>query len=425
LRYAEKRPFFYEGAQFFQSPGAMNFLDTRQIVDPDWGAKFTGKANGNGVGVLVSSDRAPGLRVPDGANGFKENSAVVVARYQRDLLQNSTLGGFVTNYNFAGVTNTVAAIDGQLRLPLNTIGYQLSKSWSASPDAGTTGGTGTYVWYDFVGRHWRVFVNDQRITSDYESRVAFVRRRGFQMNSTTLGYEFQAPARTWWVRVRPFVVARRLETDAGLIDESYVDPGVDIRLARDVSIYTYYSFHQDAYLGREYPYQFYVNSFTINSLKRVTVSGRLTVGEGVNFEPARPMVGDALDTSLTVTVKPVPALDSEFLMLNSQLSAPTANPHGLVAGTELFRQTVYRNRTNYQLTRAHGIRSIAEYNTFSRHLSLSLLYGWTPRPTTAFYVGYGDLLDRDPIAGARHRIDDRLRRVRRTLFVKLSYGLSR
>jgi hypothetical protein len=163
----------------------------------------------------------------------------------------------------------------------------------------------------------------------------------------------------------------------------------------------------------------------VNALKRVTFSGRLTVGEGVNFDPARPMVGDALDTSLTVTVKPVPALDSEFLMLNSQLAAPHGNSHGLAAGTLLFRQTVYRNRTNYQLTRAHGVRLIAEYNTLSRQLSVNLLYGWTPRPTTAFYVGYGDLQDRDAIPGDLHRVDDELRRVRRTLFVKLSYGLSR
>lgn len=425
LRYPEKRPFFYEGAQFFQSPGAMNFLDTRQIVDPDWGAKFTGNSRGNNVGVLLSSDRAPGLRVAEGATGFDSNSAVVVARYQRDLLQNSTLGGFLTRYGFAGTTNTVAAIDGQLRLPLNTIGYQLSKSWSQSAESGATDGSGTYIWYDFVGRHWRVFVNDQRITNDYESRVAFVRRRGFKMHSTTIGYEFQAPLSTWWVRVRPFVVARRLETDAGLVDESYVDPGFDIRLARDVSVYTYYSFHQDAYLGREYPYQFYVSSFTVNALKRITFSGRLTVGEGVNFDPARPMVGEALDTSLTITVKPIPALDSELLMLNSQLSAPGRNAHGLAAGAELFRQTVYRNRTNYQLTRAHGLRSIAEYNTFSRQLSFSLLYGWTPRPTTAVYVGLGDLLDRDPIPGDSHRVDENLRRVRRSFFLKVSYAVGR
>jgi len=425
LRFAEKRPFFYDGAQFFQSPGSMSFVDTRQIVDPDWGAKFTGKVRGNSVGVLVSSDRAPGRRVAAGTDGFDENSTVVIARYQKDLLENSTLGGFITNYSFAGTRNTIAAIDGQWRLPRNTIGYQLSRSWSEGPGAGSTGGSGTYVWYDFVGRHWRLFVNDHRVTNGYESRVGFVRRRGFQMNSTVLGYEFQAASTTWWVRARPFVVARRLETSAGLLDESYVDPGVDVRLARDVSIYTYYSFRRDAYLGREYPYRFYAANFTVNALKRATLAVRLTIGQGVNFEPARPLVGDALDATVTLTLKPVPALDSEFLLLNSQLSAQEGNRFGVPAGARLFQQRVYRNRSNYQMTRAHGLRSIAEYNTLTRQLSFSLLYGWTPRPTTAVYVGLGDLLDRDDIPGDAHRSGDELRRVRRTFFLKASYGFSR
>lgn len=242
LRFAEKRPFFYEGAQYFQSPGALSFLDTRQLVDPDWGAKYTAKSRGNSVGVLASSDNAPGQRLSAGIDGFGRNASAFVGRVQRDLFKNSTTGGFLTDYRFAGSRNTVAAIDGQFRLPLNTIGYQLSRSFSQDASGHTTDGAAAYVWYDFVGRHWRLFVNDQRITSDYDSRLGFIRRRGFRMNSTTLGYEFQAAQRTWWVRARPFVVARRLETDAGLVDESYVDPGVDLRLARDISIYTYYSF---------------------------------------------------------------------------------------------------------------------------------------------------------------------------------------
>lgn len=417
LRYAEKRPFFYEGGQFFRSPGALNFVETRQIVDPDWGAKLTGKSGPNTIGVLAAADRAPGLRVPAGGRGEGDRANVFIGRYQRDLFQNSTIGGFLTSSRFAGFTNTAASIDGQIRLPLNTIGYQLSRSWSDDP-AKATDGSATYVWYDYVGRHLRLFVNDQRITGDYESRLAFVRRTGFRQNTLILGYEFQAAAKTWWVRVRPFVVSRRLQTSAGLIDESYVDPGADIRLARDVSIYTYYSFHQDAYLGREYPYQFYSGSFTVNTFKRITFDGRMLIGEGVNFNPARPMVGDALDASVTVTVKPVAALDSQTLVLNSQLRGPEN-------GELLFRQTIYRNRTNYQFTRDHGARVIAEYNTLSRQVSLSLLYAWTPRPLTAVYIGYGDLLDRDPLAGEPPRMNRGLERVRRTFFAKLSYGLAR
>jgi len=426
LRYAEKRPFFYEGAQFFRSPGALSFLESRQIVDPNWGAKLTGKIGRNTFGVLAAGDSAPGLRAGTGAAGEGEQAAVLVTRYQRDILQNSTIGGFVTDHRFAGARNSLVAVDGQIRRSLTTVGFQLSRSWSEEPATGAASGYGSYVWYDYVGRHWRVFVNDQRISPDYDSKVAFIRRRDFAMQSTTLGYEFQSATPSWWVRMRPFVVARRLENGEGLLDESYVDPGIDIRLARDVSIYTYYSFHQDAYLGREYPYQFFANNLTMNTFKRITVGTRLIVGEGVNFDPARPMVGRALDASATITFKPVAALDSEFLVLNSQLTAPDDDPGGgLRRGEVLFRQTIYRNRTNFQFTREHGARSIAEYNTFSRQLSLSLLYSWAPRPATAVYVGYGDLLDRDLLAGESAHRRDALQRVRRTLFAKVSYGFSR
>jgi Carbohydrate family 9 binding domain-like len=417
LSYPEKRPFFYEGGQVFRSPGALNFLHTRQIVDPDWGAKATGKIGRNTVGVLAASDRAPGLRVPPGAPGTGENATFLVSRYQRDVFQNSTIGGFFNDYRFAGKQNSVVAADGQIRLPLNTIGFQLAKSWT-SPGGGVASSVGdaTYVWYDFVGRHWRLFLNDQRVSADYQSEASFVRRRDFRVNSITAGHEFQSEGPSRWVRARPFVVARRLETGAGVVDESYVDPGIDVVFARDISVYTYYSFHQDAFGGREYPYQFYSGSVTVNTFKRVLFNGRLVLGEGVNFDPAYTVVGRALDANVTMTFKPQAQLDSEWLILRSQLSDPLDD-------RLLFRQTVVRNRTNYQFTRDHAVRLIAEYNSLVPIVSLSLLYGWTPRPNTAVYVGYGDILE-EP-ATADHVMDRGFERIRQTFFVKLSRGWRR
>jgi hypothetical protein len=64
LFFPERRPFFLEGDEYFRSPGALTFVDTRQIVDPDWGVKLTGKIGKNGIGLMSASDRAPGLRLP-------------------------------------------------------------------------------------------------------------------------------------------------------------------------------------------------------------------------------------------------------------------------------------------------------------------------------------------------------------------------
>jgi hypothetical protein len=418
LFYPEKRPFFYEGGQFFRSPGALTFVNTRQIVDPDWGAKLTGKIGRNTVAAIVASDAAPGAQVPPSSPAYQDNATFLVGRYQRDFLDNSTIGGFITNRRFAGDRNTVFAVDGQLRLPLNTIGFQAAGSSTVvASTPGTVTGSATYVWYDHVGRHFRLFVNDLRITDDYDSEVGFLRRTGFRANSANIGYEFQSDSGRWWVRARPFVVGRYLKTSDGFVDESYVDPGLDLTLARDIRLYTYYSFHQDAFEGREYPYQFYVADFTVNTLRRLTLAGRVQVGEAVNFDPARALVGRNLDSSVTVTFKPDDRLNSEWLYLVSRLRHPATE-------AELFEQQVIRTRTNYQFTRDHGSRLIAEYDTFSRRVSLSLLYSYTPRPTTAIYVGYGDLLlnGRDPF-DARPR--DGLYRVRSTFFVKLALGWRR
>lgn len=423
LRYAEKRPFFLEGGQFFRSPGALNFLETRQIVDPDWGAKFTTKSGRNTVAMLAAGDAAPGRAVTPGSSGSDDDALFAVARYQRDILENSTIGSFVTTRRFAGDHNTVAAIDGQVRLPLQTIGFQVGRSFTEratglAPGASETRRTGdaSYVWYDFVGRHWRLFVNDLRISSGYRAETAFVTRTGIQSNSVTAGYEFQGDD-TWWVRVRPFVVARLGRTPDRLLDESFVDPGLDITLARDISIYTYHSFRRDAFLGREYDHRSHVMNYTVNTFKRVGLSGRLRFGEAVNFNPAAPQVGQNVDFSVSVTLKPNDRLNSEFLHLESRLTA-------FNTGQELFNQRVFRNRTNYQFTREHAGRSIIEYNTFSKRLSISLLYTFLPRPNTAVYAGYGDSLlnELDPIT--RERADG-LQRQRRTVFLKLSHNFRR
>jgi hypothetical protein len=415
LFYPEKRPFFLEGSQYFRSPGALTFVNTRQIVDPDWGVKLTGKRGRNSFGVLSAADRAPGLVVPAGAPGAGDDALVGIGRYQRDILANSSIGGFLTTRRFAGESNTVAAVDGQLRLrQSHVIGFQHGRSFT-TPDTGESiDGHATYVWYELQARHLRIFVNDQRMSDGYRSDVGFVRRTGFRSNNANIGWEFQAAQPTWWVRVRPFVVPKYLKTTEGFVDESFIDPGFDLLLARDMSFYVYHSFKRDTFLEQSYDYQASYINYTINTLRRLTVDGRLVVGEGVNFDPVRPQIGDFLESRLTVVLKPTAPLRTEFLILTSRLSDPGT-------GDRLFRQNIYRNRTDLLFTREHGARTIVEYDTLARRISTSLLYSYTPRTNTAVYVGYGDIrLETD--------VPDDLNRARRwpvdtrTFFVKVTYG---
>src|SRR5207248_11594749 len=54
--FEEKRPFFLEGIDIFQTP--LTVVHTRAIVDPDWAVKLTGKRGRNSFAFMHASDNA-------------------------------------------------------------------------------------------------------------------------------------------------------------------------------------------------------------------------------------------------------------------------------------------------------------------------------------------------------------------------------
>ncbi|MGH9882096.1 MAG: DUF5916 domain-containing protein, partial [Pyrinomonadaceae bacterium] len=56
--FAEKRPFFLEGIDIFNTP--ITAVHTRAIVDPDIAVKTTGKIGRNTFGIMAASDNGPG-----------------------------------------------------------------------------------------------------------------------------------------------------------------------------------------------------------------------------------------------------------------------------------------------------------------------------------------------------------------------------
>ncbi|MEQ1764160.1 MAG: DUF5916 domain-containing protein [Pyrinomonadaceae bacterium] len=132
--FEEKRPFFLEGKDTFNSP--LRIFDSRSIVDPDFAAKITGKTGKNTFGLLVASDNAPGNYDEDDRNDLgvrprvdeflDKNALFAILRLKRDFGKENHIGFFGTYRSFPEQKNLVAGVDGRIKInPQTTAIFQV------------------------------------------------------------------------------------------------------------------------------------------------------------------------------------------------------------------------------------------------------------------------------------------------------------
>jgi hypothetical protein len=201
--FAEKRPFFLEGIDIFQTP--LQAVHTRTIIDPDYAAKITGKVRRTTFGFLVASDNAPGDFRDDerlDPNNFRfldKNAHVGILRLKRDVGAESSIGLIATTYNFIEQHNHLAGADGQLRINPQTIfSFQLlgttSRRFFFDPQQGenvyrTGNGLGYYFKYDRGGRHLTYSLTGSGRTEDYRADLGFTQRRNTNREDFVISYD--------------------------------------------------------------------------------------------------------------------------------------------------------------------------------------------------------------------------------------------
>ena len=96
--FPEKRPFFLDNASYFKTP--VNLFFTRNVADPEFGARLTGTIDHWTVGVLASDDRAPGEGLPAGSPLAGHRAANAIVSVRRRFSNQSTAGFLATESNF-------------------------------------------------------------------------------------------------------------------------------------------------------------------------------------------------------------------------------------------------------------------------------------------------------------------------------------
>jgi hypothetical protein len=203
--FAEKRPFFLEGIDIFQTP--ITAVHTRSIVDPDVAVKTTGKLGSNTFGLMVASDNGPGNLSADDRGDLAscverrtldprvvcnnerfvdKNANIGVLRLKRDVGKENSLGMTATSYNFIEKHNQVLGFAGRFRLDKQTTAsFQVlgttSRNFFFDADEGKTryrtgNGFAYDLDYNVSGRNWGWEFGGRGFTQDYRADVGFVQR---------------------------------------------------------------------------------------------------------------------------------------------------------------------------------------------------------------------------------------------------------
>jgi hypothetical protein len=463
--FPEKRPFFIENAGFFMTP--IDLFFSRQIANPQFGSRMTGKLGNWTLGALVIDDRQPGMGYSSGP--YNTRAVDEVLRVTREFGNQSYIGGFFSSRDFADTSNRVASLDARLKVSRNwVVDVQAVHSWtrqdlnagqnclsfaSSNPTIGSQQGNALWADASYSGRHFSFSTNYNDFSPNFCSELGFVNRIDIRQNNAFGGY-FWRPDKSKFVDFGPLLSETVDWNHANVLQDWQAALGFQMDLRKQTTfsvnrgeayeLFDNIGFrkHSTSVLATTQPYNW------------ITFSARYTQGIGENFFPAPgllPFLANSRRLNFGLTLRPSSRFRFDDTLIYYRLgtragwTTPPFSP-----GQSVFNNYLNRAKLNYQFTKELSLRLILDYNATlantnlldlqtnlgsydggpiapTKQFTTDLLLTYLLHPGTAVYVGYNngysDLLlhsGAPPFVtalGAPNNSNSRL------FFVKLSYLL--
>ncbi len=179
----EKRPFFIEERNPYQTD--LNVFNTRNIINPIWGAKLSGSFNKNSFFMLAAADEdAVGERFDYDWNGLEDNAYFVFANFKRQLNKDDSFIRFATSIrSFNTKQNYVFNTDSYYRInQIATHELQLATSYNEKVDEDQIG----YAYHsdlDIENDKFYVEYEQTGVSKDFKADLGFIHETDYQRSS--------------------------------------------------------------------------------------------------------------------------------------------------------------------------------------------------------------------------------------------------
>lgn len=431
LYYPERRPFFTEGSDFFNT--LKSAVYTRAMRDPSWGLKLSGKEGDNTIGAYILRDDITNLIFP-GSQGSRSTSldmksTAAVLRYKRDVGSRYTVGALFTDREGKDYFNRLASLDLDLRvtqsdqIQLHLLGtatsYPAETSAEFGQDEGTlTDGFAAFEWDHSTRTHY-IWLDYDEVGENFRADLGFIPMVGYRNVEGGYFYTWNAEQGSWWSRFRLGGELAHYEERGGKL------------LTKEGNIWGSYSGAMRSYASFEASGATQAYNGLLFDLTRLSLHGELRPLAYLAFGMSV-LLGDHIDYSNTRGAERLylgPWIDMN-LGKHLMMGLSHTYEHLDVDPGRLYTANISHLSFVFQMNRRMFFRSILQYVRYRRNpenytfvidpefetFFSQLLFSYKINPQTMMYLGYSD----------NHfgNQEVNLTQSDRTFFMKIGYALS-
>ncbi|MBN2184490.1 MAG: carbohydrate binding family 9 domain-containing protein [Candidatus Krumholzibacteriota bacterium] len=438
LYYPEKRPFFLEGADFFNTH--MRTVHTRSFSDPDWGIKLSGKEGRNAIGFFSVQDRITNLTFPaqeySDAASLDQRSVGTVLRYRRDVKSSSNIGFLISDREGKDYYNRVGVIDGKLKfnkkdqMAIMFIGSVTSYPEQVAADYGQPEGSleggATEIYYLHGTKSLDWYAIYRAFSPQFRTDIGFFPRVDYNYTEAGFGYTWNNDPDNWW-NMMNFGACHETEHDFSgerlLVGYSWwynyrgkKQSELDLVGFGRVQRYGGEDFYLKGLIADTGFYPFGAMSIFLHGVVREAIDYS-NIQDGLQMM-INPVIEYRIGTHLSL------GIDHTYERFN-------------VDDGRLYDANISRVNLVYQFNRRTFFRWIGQHRYYKRSAGLylddidptkenffnQLLFSYKINPQTVLFLGYSDIFygGREYVASDEYREIDPVQ-TDRTFFMKIGYA---
>ena len=389
----ERRPFFLSGLDSYSDP--QSTLYTRSVVDPRWGAKFSGRQQQTTLGLVSALDMSPNgslvweRETPGFQSEDLEGKAALntVARVRQDVGETFQVGAIYaekdivpTNLSDLYAYNRLGGLDldGTFAERWRAVGSVRGSTTAKVGELAQNGWDGTVSLQRGGSAGWAGNLELSHRSADFRAETSFLTRTGVTNVGGAQRYRFERKNSATYVQPTGEVWLT-FPDDPDIPPDQWYAAALNSQLGPSATLNVGGGRGGEVYDTLVNPYTYSWIYATAQPTGWLEIEASLEGGGTIAYDTVTPAA--TFQPGATVALRPLPEVQLDVSYKHETLwDMPSRDPR--------YHVNIWNAEGNLQLSRPLGVRAQVQWRDDTRDLSLAGVASWLPSPGTAAYLGY-------------------------------------